>query len=435
MQDYAPGDSKGSVTSVNGAQDVEKIAVPKLPGAPPPNFVEGGTHGYLTILGGFLNCFAMWGQINAFGSYQVWYLEHQLSNRSASEISWIGTLQLWVLFVSGSIIGRLFDAHGPRVLVISGTIIYTFSLMMTSLASQYYQFILAQGLLFGIGSGLLFFPCVSATATHFIKYRATAIGIVLSGAGVGGVVFPLLLQRLFNTVGFAWAVRITAFICLACGIVGSVTISSGMPKRKPGPWIDFASFRDAKFMVQTIGFSIACFGFFVPWTYLVQNAEANFLSQATSFDLLAVMNAGSTIGRLAPGYAADKIGRYNLMWPNLAISGILCLALWVDAHSLAPLAAFAALYGFFSGAAMALTTPCITQISRMDQIGTRVGMTYTFMSFPSLVGGPIAGAILAKQGGTDYSGLIIYTGIAMLIGAGFFFVVKLMINRNIFARV
>lgn len=55
----------------------------------------------------------------------------------------------------GGIIGRFFDAYGPRWLLVLGTLIYTFSLMMTSLATKYYQFILAQGVVFGVGVGLL----------------------------------------------------------------------------------------------------------------------------------------------------------------------------------------------------------------------------------------------------------------------------------------
>ena len=39
--------------------------------------------------------------------------------------------------------------------MIPGTVILVISIMMTSLCKQYYQFILAQGLLFGLGIGML----------------------------------------------------------------------------------------------------------------------------------------------------------------------------------------------------------------------------------------------------------------------------------------
>jgi MFS family permease len=55
----------------------------------------------------------------------------------------------------GAFIGRLFDAYGPKRLILAGTIVFTFGLMMTSLCTDYYQFILAQGIVVGIGMGLV----------------------------------------------------------------------------------------------------------------------------------------------------------------------------------------------------------------------------------------------------------------------------------------
>jgi MFS family permease len=59
-----------------------------------------------------------------------------------------------VLFISGLAIGPLFDKYGARRLSIPGTFIFTLALMMTSLASKFYQILLAQGFLLGIGCAL-----------------------------------------------------------------------------------------------------------------------------------------------------------------------------------------------------------------------------------------------------------------------------------------
>lgn len=58
-----------------------------------------GWSGWLTILGAFFALFCSFGQLNAFGTYQSWYSGHQLSSCSLSNISWIGSLQLWTFFV------------------------------------------------------------------------------------------------------------------------------------------------------------------------------------------------------------------------------------------------------------------------------------------------------------------------------------------------
>ncbi|KAG5722930.1 hypothetical protein E4T56_gene6025 [Termitomyces sp. T112] len=60
------------------------------------------------------------------------------------------------------------------------------------LSSQLYEFVLTQGILFGLGVGLLFYPSPSSTATYFKKYRATALGIVAAGSSIGGVVYSIM---------------------------------------------------------------------------------------------------------------------------------------------------------------------------------------------------------------------------------------------------
>jgi MFS family permease len=123
-------------------------------------------------------------------------------------------------------------------------------------------------------------------------------------------------------------------------------------------------------------------GLYVPFFYVAQYAEQKIhTSTSRSFEILAVMNAGSFLGRPIPGILADVFGRYNLMIPSTAISGVLCITLWLLADDFASIISFAALYGFFSGALVSLTPPCIAQISKPSEMGGRIGLAYTLMSF------------------------------------------------------
>ncbi len=58
--------------------------------------------------------------------------------------------------MQGGFVGRFFDAYGPRILMIPGTAVLVFSIMITSICKDYYQYILGQGILFGLGVGLLY---------------------------------------------------------------------------------------------------------------------------------------------------------------------------------------------------------------------------------------------------------------------------------------
>ena len=129
----------------------------------------------LAVFGGFLALFCSFGQLTAFGTFQTWYSDHQLASKTLFSISWIGSLQLWTFFFmvrrlpfpnlalvtvlsQGGPIGCVFDAYGPTPLLCSGSIVLVSSLVFTSVCVQYYQYLLAQGILFGLGVAML---CVS----------------------------------------------------------------------------------------------------------------------------------------------------------------------------------------------------------------------------------------------------------------------------------
>lgn len=60
-----------------------------------------------------------------------------------------------------------------------------FGMFMTSLCTQYWQIVLAQGLFMGLGLGCLFMPTVGILATYFFKKRGLAMGIASSGSSIG----------------------------------------------------------------------------------------------------------------------------------------------------------------------------------------------------------------------------------------------------------
>ncbi|KAI0671247.1 MFS general substrate transporter [Trametes maxima] len=398
-------------------------------------FPDGGAAAWLTVLGAFLALFCSFGQLNSFGTFQTWYAEHQLSHLPPSTIAWIGSLQLWVFFFSGGFIGRLFDAHGPRLLLIIGTLILVFGTMMTSISTQYYQYILSQGILVAIGIGTVFYPSLAAISTHFSKYRGTALGVAIAGSGVGGVVYPILYQQLFNKVGFAWTVRISGFVSLALCGVAVATVTSRLSKpQDDAPWFDVKVFRDASFRLVIAGSILISFGLFIPFFYIVDYSKDHGISSQTAFYVLSVMNAGGIAGRLAPAYLADRLGRFNILVPCAFLAGLSMLVFWTFSRTLVAIMLFAAVYGFFSGAFNALIIPCVAQISQMREIGTRIGVLYSIISFPALCGGPVAGAMLKSEGGS-YLGMIMLGGAAVVAGSLFMLWARIALSRRLYQRV
>ena len=54
---------------------------------------------------------------------------------------------------------------------------------------------------------------------------------LLAGSAIGGIVFPIMLNKLLNSsIGFAWTVRIAAFVVFGCLAVANLLIR---PRVKP----------------------------------------------------------------------------------------------------------------------------------------------------------------------------------------------------------
>ena len=139
----------------------------------------------MVVLGGFCCLFTSFGWITCIGVFQEYYQQTLLSEYSASSVAWIPSMEVFMMFLGGPIFGKLFDKLGPRYLLLFGSFFHVFGLMMASLSTEYYQFLLAQGVVSPLGASAIFYAAINSVGTWFSKYRATAFGIITSGFKVG----------------------------------------------------------------------------------------------------------------------------------------------------------------------------------------------------------------------------------------------------------
>ncbi|OCK84822.1 MFS monocarboxylate transporter-like protein [Lepidopterella palustris CBS 459.81] len=391
-------------------------------------YPEGGWEGWLVVLGSFSGMTASFGMLNTVGVFQAYLSTHQLKDYEQSTIGWIFSVYVFLSFFCGIQIGPVFDAKGPRMLILAGSILICASMLLLGLCTQYYQFMLVFGVLGGLGTSLIFTPAVSAIGHFFLLKRGNATGLAAAGGSVGGIIFPLMLQRLFPHMGFAWSTRIMGFVFIFLCIVAQLLIRSRLPP-KPGQSVmpDFRIFRDKSFALSTAGVFFMEWGLFVPITYLTSFALASGAIDATfSYQLVALMNAGSSIGRWAPGYIADKMGRFNSMIAALVLCTATTLTLWLPASILDPTSASSALtikaltitytliFGCASGSNISLTPVCVGQLCGTHEYGRYYATCYTIVSFGTLTGIPIAGALLQAAGGRFW-GVVVWTGLCYVL--------------------
>ncbi|KAI1266959.1 MFS general substrate transporter [Xylariaceae sp. FL1019] len=401
--------------------------VSQNPGPPP----DGGLKAWTMVLCGHLIITNTWGFINSFGVFQTYYTE--LLNRPPSDISWIGSITVWLTFFIGTFAGRAIDAGLLRPVLIVGTFFLALGIFTTSAATEYYQLLLAQGFTFGIGSGLLFCSAISTVATYFSTKRSFALGITASGSVTGGLIYPAMARQLLPSVGFGWTIRAMGFVMLGTMIFVLFFLRSRLPPRKAGALVEWAAFRELEYTFYAIGMFFNFWGLYFVFYYLGSYSRSEFihpqLSYTSSLNLFLILNGIGIVGRLGPNFIADRLGPVNIMFPAALFASITLFA-WMVIDTPNKLYVWAAFYGIAAGGLQSLFPAALSSLTTDPRKqGTRIGMVFTIVSFATLTGNPIAGAIITASGG-KYTGAQAFTGSIMLIGAAFIFSARIVRMRK-----
>ncbi|KAI2631497.1 MFS general substrate transporter [Hypomontagnella submonticulosa] len=414
--------------------DMEKggVAPPQQPpGAPPgfspADFPDGGLEAWLVVAGGFCALFSTFGLVNCVGVFVNYYVDGPLASYGASSVSWITSIQVFMMSGLNAVMGRLYDRYGPRYLLIIGTLVYIFGLMMLSLSTQYYQILLSQSIVSAVGMSAVFNSAMNSVMGWFFKKRAAALGIMVSGSSLGGVVLPIMMEHLIPRIGFAWTMRTLGFMFLAlCGFACATIKSRLPPRKKPFNIDDYVRpLHEPAFVCIILAGFFFFWGMFLPFNYIELQARQQGIDPAIIPYLLPIINAVSIPGRILPGFLGDRFGRFNVMIFISGLSGIITLALWVPGKSTATTIVYGAVFGFASGGFISLLPAVVAQISDIREIGTRSGIAFFTSALGALTGSPIGGAIVNSNGGS-FLGLQIFCGVVMstamlwFVGSRFF---------------
>lgn len=259
----------------------------------PSDFPDGGLQAWLVVFGGWCALFATFGFVSCIGVFQEYYETGPLASYSTSTISWITATEVWAMIFFGLVFGRVFDVYGPRWLLGIGTVVYIFGLMMTSLATQYYEIFLAQSICAGIASSACFNASMTSVVSWFFRRRAAAFGIMASGSSLGGFVMPIMIEKLIPKIGFGWTMRVVAFIFLALLLIACATVKSRLPPR-PKPlvlWDYVGGFTEAPYALVLAGNFMFYWGMFVPYNYILLQARDAGMSEELIDYLIPILNA------------------------------------------------------------------------------------------------------------------------------------------------
>ncbi|XP_006455465.1 hypothetical protein AGABI2DRAFT_75392, partial [Agaricus bisporus var. bisporus H97] len=358
--------------------------------------------------------FCTYGYVSAFGVYQDYYTRDYLSASTPSDISWIGSVQLFLQYALGIVVGRIYDLGWFHHLIGVGTVLQTVSLFMLSLTrrQRYPEIFLAQAIGMGLGQAMLFLPSITVVSHHFRRRRVVATGVAVSGASVGGVIWPILLNQSSQALGFPNAIRITAALIGAFLLVANLLYFIAVLYQS-GTILPMYAFD-----IHVPQNSVFIFFRLAPCSvfYLQSYALSVGIKSSLAFYLLAILNGGSAFGRIIPNILAGKFGVYNTLLPSLYISSALVFAIF-GIKNFAGLTIFAILYGFWSGACTSRYPVSIssTAFAKTDFFFpmVRMGIAFSLVAISLLAGTPIEGMLLKRQsgGGFVWSASIIFCGV------------------------
>ncbi|KAH7371741.1 major facilitator superfamily domain-containing protein [Pyrenochaeta sp. MPI-SDFR-AT-0127] len=391
---------------------------------------------WIQVAASFFLMFNSWGLINAFGIFQEYYASFEPPLATSSSISLIGTLQIFLLLICGSATGSFVDKGHARKMTFSGCALLTLGLLFTSFSGEfafpyrpvYYQVLLSQGILPGLGMSLLLVPSTAIVSTYFTHNRALAVGLANTGASIGGIIYPILTRRLLASVGFSWAMRAIALVVLVTTTIGGVLVRQRTElTRNPAKrtLYEFRCLKEPAYALFIVGVFFAFAGLYIPYFYVaVWVRETAFpMHGLNAYYLLSIINAGGLVGRIVPNFFADKFASGPVL--TQAFAAVACGALaagWTYIEtSFVGLIVWLAAYGFVSGCIISLIPASAATLTQdMSRLGGRLGVLFAGNAVASLVGNPVAGAILRStdaswRGLAGYCAAFNFAGGALLV--------------------
>lgn len=393
-----------------------------------------------------LMVFATWGANAGFGVFLSYYISlNEFPGSTKYDYALIGGIVVCLAQSLAPVSGLACRVFGTTPIFILGIVIQTGAYIGALFATKLWHLYITQGVFVGMSFVMVFIPATFILPTWFDKRMATAMGITVGGAGLGGVVFSLSINRLIqNTGNQQWALRM-------CGIVtGSVATASACilrPRKRLRTALrstltkefivanakvifNFSIFRSYPLVVLAVWFLVILMNYIIVLFSLAPYARLIGLSSSQGSNILAILNAAQVVGRPLMGYFGDTIGRNNLSALVSLICSVLILAFWINTNSYGALIAFSVLIGLAVGVgstmAQSMAADLVEKPAHLPAAWSGLNI---LVGFFSLVAEVIALKLVDSAAPNPYLHPQIFTGCCFFFGF-----LLLLVNREWLVR-
>src|SRR6266852_5180724 len=348
---------------------------------------------------------------------------------SISEVTLTFTISIFVLGISAFLGGLCLNRMGPRVVAITGGILYGLGVFLASFsANKLWWLYLSYGLIGGIGLGLSYIVPVAVLVKWFPDRRGLITGIAVGGFGAGALITAPVATRLIQSVGVLNTFAYLGIAYLIVTVVASLFMQNPPEGWRPEGWTPTASQtlqragRD-----YTLGQALKTWQWYALWLLLFLNTFAGIsiisqeapifqeligVSAITAASMVGIASIGNAFGRVFWAWVSDLITRRATFFV-MFLSQVLLFWIFPNIHTAVLLAIVAFVVLMCYGGAFGTMPAFTADYFGSKNVGPIYGLMLTAWGFASAFG-PLLIAYMRQVSGAYRGALHVIAGIMAL---------------------
>ncbi|KAH7338230.1 major facilitator superfamily domain-containing protein [Rhizoctonia solani] len=348
-------------------------------------FIEGGVEGWKAVLGCTLVVAATAGTM-MWGVFQAYHSKTLFRGTPDATLSAIGAIQ------NALMTGLAFRFIG------AGCIVVFLGQFGAAWCHDLWSVFLTQGVLQGLGCGLLLPMIFAIPSQWFRRRRGVATGIVIAGSSLGAAIPSLVVQTMLEHIGFHKTLLIYSFVQGVTMLVGFFLIKIRIPesqaqnRHRKIVWVDKQYLKDPVFWSFCTALIFTIFGFMIPFVFISV-------------------------------YTREKLPHF------IFSSGI-----WNVAAESYPGIMASLLFGLTGPCFISLVTPVAVTLYGIHNLATLTGLLN--MSYlPGSISGPPLGGVILANSGRNWHALAAYSGLIQLLGVLCMLYARFKREKRLFAKI
>ncbi|XP_055995066.1 monocarboxylate transporter 1 [Sorex fumeus] len=442
--------------------------MPPAVGGPVGYTPPDGGWGWAVVVGAFISI----GFSYAFAkSITVFFKEIEgIFNATTSEVSWISSIMLAVMYGGGPISSVLVNKYGSRPVMIAGGCLAGSGLIAASFCNTVQELYFCVGVIGGLGLAFNLNPALTMIGKYFYKKRPLANGLAMAGSPVFLSTLAPLNQIFFGIYGWRGSFLILGGLLLNCCVAGSLMrpigpkpakvekegskeplqeagksearkgtgdvntdLIGGNPKAEKqsffqtiNKFLDFSLFKHRGFLLYLSGNVLMFFGLFTPLVFLSNYGKSKHFSNEKAAFLLSILAFVDMVARPSMGLVA------NTKWIRPRVQYFFAASVIANGacHLLAPLCStyvefcvYAGFFGFAFGWLSSVLFETLMDLVGPQRFSSAVGLVTIVECCPVLLGPPLLGRLNDIYKDYKYTYwvcgvILIFAGLYLFVGMG-----------------